>query len=71
MRFRPLNAETTFMYAFPRLCLNQNSCEGGNGLVAEAHILMTSTVLLGLLPASIISFRNAAHLFVRRRLVPV
>ena len=50
--------------------LTQNLCGGGNGGVAEAHIFMTSPAPFGLLSASIISFRNAAHLFVRFRLFP-
>ena len=35
--------------------LKQNLCGGGNGGVTEAHILMTSPVSSGLLPANIIS----------------
>ena len=35
--------------------LKQNLRVGGNGGVTEAHILMTSLVSSGLLPASIIS----------------
>jgi len=55
-----------------RACvLNQNLCGGGKGGVVEAHIFMTSPVPCGLLPASFLSIRNAAHLFVGLRPFPI